>query len=281
MQTVVITGGTDGLGKGLALHCLSQGARVLAVGSTPAKGQALLAQAEALRAGDRVVFLRADLTSVAATRQLVTRIRATCPSVDALVLCAQRYRLFGPRTVTEEGFEHSFALAYLSRFVLSHGLHDALEAAPRPVVMNVGTPGVPLGRIHWDDPQLTRHYGGTRATLQSFRANDLLGASFATVHPGTRVRTIGYHPGVVATGMPDHLPQPMRTLTRASFALFATSVDKAVAPMARLLAEPPHDAYTAYRTTRRLPLKGKAFDPEAALRLHHLTRRLLVAADAS
>ena len=41
MRTVVITGGTDGLGKGLALHYLRQGARVLAVGSTPAKGGAL------------------------------------------------------------------------------------------------------------------------------------------------------------------------------------------------------------------------------------------------
>lgn len=275
MRTVVITGGTDGLGKGLALHYLRRGARVLAVGSTPAKGEALLAEASALPAGDRITFLRADLTSVAAAEELVATIESTCTSVDTLILCAQRYRLSGPRTVTREGFEHSFALAYLSRYVLGHGLRTALESAPRPVIMNVGTPGVPLGRIRWDDLQLTRHYSGTRATLQSFRANDLLGTAFATVYAGTPIRYIGYNPGVVATGMPDHLPQPLRTLTKASFALLATSVAKAVTPMARLLDEPPAERFTAYRVTRRLPLKGPSFDPDAALRLHRLTQDLV------
>ncbi|OMI35909.1 SDR family NAD(P)-dependent oxidoreductase [Streptomyces sparsogenes] len=276
MRTVVITGGTDGLGKGLALHYLHQGARVLAVGSTPEKGEALLAEAAALSALDRVTFLRADLTSVAAAEELVTTIKGTCRSVDQLVLCAQRYRLFGPRTVTPEGFEHSFALAYLSRYVLSHGLREVLEPAPRPVVMNVGTPGVPLGRIHWEDPQLTRRYSGTKATLQSFRANDLLGVAFAALRPDTRIRYIGYNPGVVATGMPDHLPRPLRSLTKASFAVLATTVAKAVTPMAHLLDEPPGENFSAYRTTRRLPLKGKAFDQGAALRLHALTQDLVL-----
>lgn len=276
MRTVVITGGTDGLGKGLALHYLRQGARVVAVGSTPAKGEALLAEAAALSTLDRATFLRADLTSVAAAEELVTTIKDTCPSVDRLVLCAQRYRLFGPRAVTPEGFEHSFALAYLSRYVLSHGLREVLESAPRPVVMNVGTPGVPLGRIHWEDPQLARRYSGAKATLQSFRANDLLGVAFAALHTDTRIRYIGYNPGVVATGMPDHLPRPLGTLTKASFAVLATTVAKAVTPMVHLLDEPPGERFSAYRTTHRLPLKGKAFDQGAALRLHALTQDLVL-----
>ncbi|MBD3009004.1 SDR family NAD(P)-dependent oxidoreductase [Streptomyces sp. 5-10] len=275
MQTVVITGGTDGLGKGLALHYLRRGARVLAVGSTPAKGEALLAQAAALSAVDRAVFLQADLTSVAAARDLVATVESTCSSVDKLVLCAQRYRLFGSRTVTTEGFEHSFALAYLSRYVLSHGLRKALESAPQPVIMNVGTPGVRLGRIHWDDLQLARRYSGFKATLQSFRANDLLGVAFAALHADTRIRYVGYNPGVVSTGMPNHLPQPLRALTKASFTLFAASVAKAVAPMACLLDEPPGERFTAYRATRQLPLKGAAFDQADALRLHHLTHDLM------
>ncbi|MFI6639434.1 SDR family NAD(P)-dependent oxidoreductase [Streptomyces sp. NPDC050504] len=275
MRTVVITGGTDGLGKGLALHYLRQGARVIVVGSTPAKGEALLAEAAAVPSDGHVTFLRADLTSVAATGGVVAGIKGACSSVDKLVLCAQRYRLFGPRAVTDEGLEHSFALSYLSRFLLSHGLRDVLEAARRPVIMNVGTPGVPLGRIHWDDPQLARRYGGTKATLQSFRANDLLGVAFPAVHADTRIRYVGYNPGVVATGMPDHLPQPLRTLTKASFAVLATSVAKAVAPMARLLDAPPAERFTAHRGKRELPLKGKPFDPDAAMRLHRLTEDLL------
>ncbi|MFE6778305.1 SDR family NAD(P)-dependent oxidoreductase [Streptomyces sp. NPDC057702] len=275
MRTVVITGGTDGLGKGLALHYLRHGARVVAVGSTPARGAALLAEAAEAGAADRVTFLRADLTSVAATRELLTRLRSVGPVVDALVLCAQRYRLLGPRRVTPEGFEHAFALGYLSRYVLSHGLRPALEAARRPVVLNVGTPGVRLGRPHWDDLQLADRYSGPRATLQAFRANDLLGTAYPALYPQTPVRYVGYHPGVVSTGMPQHLPQPWRTLTRATFAVLATPVAKAVVPAVRLLDDPPPAPFTAYHRGRQLPLRGAAFDRVAALRLHDLTRELV------
>jgi NAD(P)-dependent dehydrogenase (short-subunit alcohol dehydrogenase family) len=293
-QTVVITGGTDGLGKGLALHYLRRGARVIAIGSTPAKGAALLEEAAAIRAGgqvasaatradgqvgdqadDRMLFLRADLTSVAATRNLLAEIARACSSVDKLILCAQRYQLSGPRTVTPEGFERGFALGYLSRYVLSHGLRPVLAAAPAPVVMNVGTPGVPLGRIHWDDLQLARGYGGAKATLQAFRANDLLGVAFAHRYADSPVPYVAYHPGVVSTGMPDHLAQPLRALAKGAFALFATSVPKALAPMVRLLDAPPAEPFTAHQANRQLPLDTKAFDLAAALRLDRLTRELI------
>ncbi|MEV0386473.1 SDR family NAD(P)-dependent oxidoreductase [Nonomuraea sp. NPDC050643] len=274
MQTVVITGGTDGLGRGLALHYLRQGAHVIAIGSTPEKGETLLAEAAALPAG-RADFLRADLTSVAAAKDLVTRLAERHPVVDKLILCAQRYRLFGERSTTGEGYEHSFALAYLSRFVLSHGLRGVLGAARRPVIMNVGTPGVPLGRIHWDDLQLARAYSGTRATLQSFRANDLLGTAFGLLHAGSGIRYTGYNPGMVSTGMPSSLPRPLRPVTKASFALFATSVTKAIRPMTALLDDPPGEPFTAHWLRRRLPLEGRAFDKDDALRLHELTRELI------
>lgn len=270
MRTVVVTGGTDGIGKGLALHYLRQGARVVAVGSTPAKGASFLAEA----ASQNATFLRADLTSIAATKELLATIRRTCASLDTLVLCAQRYRLFGPRTTTREGFEHSFALAYLSRHILSHGLRDLMTPAPHPVIMNVGTPGVPLGRIHWDDLQLTRRYNGTRATLQSFRANDLLGVAFGELYGG-EIRYVGYNPGVVSTGMPTHLPATLRAAVRATFPLVATSVAKAVMPMTTLLEDPPAEAFSAYFTKRRLSLGGAAFDRDEAMRLHHLTQRLI------
>ncbi|PZG11325.1 SDR family NAD(P)-dependent oxidoreductase [Nonomuraea aridisoli] len=274
MQIVVITGGTDGLGKGLALHYLQQGAHVIAIGSTAEKGQALLAEARALSAG-RISFVRADLTSVAASRELVRRLAEDHPVVDKLILCAQRYRLLGDRVTTREGFEHSFALAYLSRFVLSYGLHDALRAARRPVVMNVGTPGVPLGRIHWDDLQLTQTYSGTRATLQSFRANDLLGVACGVLHAGSGISYIGYNPGVVSTGMPASLPQPLRAVTTAFFTLFAASVPRAIAPMTVLLDDPPAEPFTAHWQKRRLSLDGRAFDRHDALRLHDITRELI------
>lgn len=275
MQTVVITGGTDGIGRGIALHYLSEGARVVAIGSTRQKGEALVEAARKISAADRAHFLAVDLTSMSATRRLVEEIENSYASVDKLVLCAQRYKLFGKRSVTAEGFEHSFALAYLSRFVLSYGLRDALERTKQPVIMNVGTPGVRLGKIHWDDLQLERGYNGNKATLQSFRANDLLGVGFAETYDKGSVTYIGYNPGVVSTGMPNSLPFPMKVMTKAAFAVAATSVDKAVKPMVELLDSPPTEPFAAYWKKKSVNTRGKAFDVADALRLKEITEQLV------
>ncbi|OMI85560.1 hypothetical protein BSZ07_31690 [Streptomyces sp. M1013] len=275
MQTVVVTGGTDGLGRGISLHYLKAGARVLAIGSTRAKGEALIEEARKISAADRAHFLSVDLTSVAATRRLIEEIENTYASVDKLVLCAQRYKLFGKRSVTPEGFEHSFALAYLSRFVLSYGLLDALQCTKQPVIMNVGTPGVGLGAVHWDNLQLERGYSGNKATLQSFRANDLLGVGFAATHGSGPVTYIGYNPGVVSTGMPDSLPLPLRLMTKATFAVAATPVDKAIKPMVELLDNPPAEPFVARWKKKPVDLGKKAFDAEDALRLKSVTEQLV------
>ncbi len=249
---------------------------MIAIGSTPEKGEALVAEAKKLSAEGQVHFLRADLTSVASTRRLVEEIENTYASVDKLILCAQRYRLFGKRSVTPEGYEHSFALAYLSRFVLSYGLLDALRCTKQPVIMNVGTPGIGLGKIQWDDLQLERGYNGNKATLQSFRANDLLGVAFAEENASGSVSYIGYNPGVVSTGMPNSLPLPLKIMTKATFAIAATPVRKAVLPMVELLDNPPRETFTAHWKKKPVKLQGnKAFDLADARRLKLVTEELV------
>ncbi|MFI6290482.1 SDR family NAD(P)-dependent oxidoreductase [Nonomuraea sp. NPDC050790] len=95
MQTVVITGGADRIGKGPALHYLQHGAHVIAIGGTAGKGQALLAEAKNLPAR-RAGFVCSDLTSVAATQDLVKRLTRGHPVVDKLILCARRYPAVHP-----------------------------------------------------------------------------------------------------------------------------------------------------------------------------------------
>ncbi|UED86151.1 hypothetical protein [Streptomyces profundus] len=61
--------------------------------------------------------------------------------------------------------------------------------------------------------------------MQSFRAIDLLGAAYPHGHPDSPVRYLGYHPGVVRTGIPAAQPQPLRALSGASLAMFGVSVE--------------------------------------------------------
>ena len=94
----------------------------------------------------------------------------TCPSLAA------------PVTETPEGLEATFALYYLSRYLLSHELTPALSRSTSPVIINVAGVGIAKGSIQWDDLQLTRRYSMIRAQLQAGRANDLLGVGYAAGH---------------------------------------------------------------------------------------------------
>ncbi|MFE5474916.1 SDR family NAD(P)-dependent oxidoreductase [Nocardia sp. NPDC056541] len=273
MRTYVITGGTDGMGKGLGLHFLRRGDRVIAIASGATKGEAFGRAAAAIGAGERAVFLRADLSTLTGMRDTLARVTALAGTVDGLVFGAQRFR--PRREVTEDGYEFTFALHYLSRFVLGHGLVDALERADTPVIMNICGPGGFPGRIHWDDLTLGEGYTGMRAAMQASRANDLLGVAFPHRHPNTRTRYVLYNPMMVRTAMADPLPAPHRILAKAAGFVVGRSVDQAVPPIAQLLDEPPADQVTAFRRRTRLPLTRKDFDPDNAIRLDTLTTELV------
>ncbi|QFG21934.1 SDR family NAD(P)-dependent oxidoreductase [Actinomadura sp. WMMB 499] len=273
MRTYVITGGTDGLGRGLALHLLGRGDRVVAVASGEAGGRALLEEAARAGAEERAAFVRADLSTFAGMRKVVAEVEAVADAVDGVVFGAQRFRT--RREETEDGLEFTFALAYLSRYVIGHGLAERLERAEAPAIVNIAGPGGLPGKIFWDDLQLRGGYKGMRAAMQASRCNDLLGVAFPERHPDTRARYVLYNPGFVRTGMADPLPRVQRVATKALARVFAQPVGKAIVPIVRLLDEPPADAVTAFMRGRRIELKGENFDPDRARRLDEVTAGLV------
>ncbi|WP_242884817.1 SDR family NAD(P)-dependent oxidoreductase [Actinomadura litoris] len=275
MRTILITGGTDGIGRGLALHFLRNGDRVIAVGSTQAKGDRLLADAERLGAADRVVFHRTDLTLTRNCQELIDFVDASYPQLDALILGARHDRPFGPRLETEEGFERHLALLYLSRFVLAYGLAPALERAANPVIVSLCTPGVSAGAINWTDLNMTGKYSGFKASLQALRANDLLGVIFAEKRVGGKTRFVAYNPGVVATSMTDTLPMPVRPIAKAVFKVAAQPVDKALPPIVALVDTPPEQRFSASWKTKQVDLGKDTFDVDKAWRLFDATGQLL------
>lgn len=278
MENIFVTGGTDGIGRAVALDALHRGHQVVVVGSTDAKGEAFLAAAGAAGAADRAVFLRADLRLVSENSRILDAVRARFDRVDRLVLCAQRYHTRLGHT--DEGLEQNFALSYLSRFVLSYGLLAQLKRAERPLVLNVCGTGTPAGRVHWDDPQFTSsRRGGFRALLQAARATDLLGVAFARRPDTVGVPIVLHNPDVVRTNLQRELSQPWRLLALTTLALRGVSVEVGVVPLLEVLADPPSDRISAYRGRDRVdmaaPRYATGYDPADAVRLHELTARLL------
>ncbi|MGW4328974.1 TIGR03618 family F420-dependent PPOX class oxidoreductase [Nocardia sp. NPDC004573] len=272
MKHVVVAGGTDGIGRAVALERLAEGDSVVVIGRDAAKGRGFLAAAEAIGAVDRAHFVAADLSSIRATRRAIDAVRARFATVDALLLCARHYR--SDRLVTDEGFEYTFALFYLSRFVLGYELADLLNAAERPVVVNVAGPGSGSGEIRWDDLQHERDYHGMHALAQGGRLNDLLGIEFARRPVSARVRYVLVHPGVVDTALSGDYDAETAARIEA-LRRTARPIGEAIRPILDVLDDPPAEPLTALAQGRPLDVHGPAFDAAAAARLYSETTKLL------
>ncbi|MFJ6572308.1 SDR family NAD(P)-dependent oxidoreductase [Streptomyces sp. NPDC091292] len=256
MRTLVITGGTDGMGKEIARTYVARGDTVVIVGR----------DAEKARTVPGAVFVPADLSLISENRRVIERINAEFPSVEALVLCARYFR--ATRHETAEGIESVFALDYLSRFLLSHGL-----TAPKTVV-NVSGPGVPGGRIHWDDLMLTRGYDGMAAQFQAGRANDLLGVAYAARHAADGRRYVLIHPGSVSTGFCGEFDAATAAHV-ARLKRYGKPVAEGVKPIIARIDTPPPAPLSAFVLHEPATLDDPSFDPASAERLHDLTRKLL------
>ncbi|MFD4653003.1 MULTISPECIES: SDR family NAD(P)-dependent oxidoreductase [unclassified Streptomyces] len=273
MSTLVIAGGTDGIGKALAQRYLEQGNTVFVIGRDPAKGEEYLEWARRRGAGDRARFVTADLSLLAQTSAAIDEITRQAPAVDALVLCARYYR--SSRTLTSEGYEENFALFYLSRYLLGHGLVEALCKAERPVVVNVAGPGADLGVVRWDDLQLRHGYHGGVALGQGGKLNDLLGVVFADRYGATTgIRYVLIHPGVTATGFSGEYDaatlEHIKSMQRQ-----AKPVSAALPPIVAALDDPPADPLSAFVEGHRIEVGSRGFDGAAAARLEALTEQYL------
>jgi NAD(P)-dependent dehydrogenase (short-subunit alcohol dehydrogenase family) len=171
MRTMLITGGTDGMGAALARHYLRSGDQVTVVGRSRAKFQAMTEglQQAGLPAAERAEFCPADLSLLADAGQVATHVRQCYDRLDVLVLAASFIRR--KRHLTPEGHEASWALFFLSRYLLVTGLAPLLDAAQRPVVMNISVPGAPADAIAFDDLESAARFrrGGPSAGFQGQR----------------------------------------------------------------------------------------------------------------
>ncbi|MEE1735369.1 SDR family NAD(P)-dependent oxidoreductase [Streptomyces sp. BE147] len=272
MKTIVVTGGTSGIGQALAHTYLGRGDQVVVLGPDPAKGRAFLGAARKAGAGDRAFFVEADLSLVSENRRVIEEIGARFAAVDALVLCARYFRSF--RAVTSEGFEHNFALYYLSRYLLGYGLAGLMDKADAPVIMNIAGPGAGAAGIRWDDLGLERGYDGWQAMFQGGRLNDLLGVAFAEGGGGHRARYVLLFPGGTRTGFAgDFDPATAAYVDQMKQA--AQPVEAAIPPIAAIIDSPPREPLSAFVEGVPLSLLRPAFDKGAAARLDRVTRELL------
>lgn len=129
-MTAIVTGGGQGVGRGIALALAHEGARVAITGRTLAKCERTLAEIEA--AGGQGLALECDVGSRAAVEAMVAQVAAQCGRIDVLVNNAHTSR---PLTLLADTSDDDMALAFTG----FHGAFYAMQAALPHLQVRGGT----------------------------------------------------------------------------------------------------------------------------------------------
>jgi retinol dehydrogenase-14 len=196
-KTVLITGGTGGIGKATAIGLARAGARVGIVGRDATRGEAAAAEIRSASGNTSVDVFTADMSSQAEVRRLAAEVLDRYPRLDVLVNNVGGF--WAHRRVTADGLEHTFAVNHLAGFLLTNLLLDRLVASAPARVVTVSSGAQSMGRIDFDDLQGARKYSGQRAYNQSKLANVMFTFELGRRLEGTGVTANVLHPGVTRT----------------------------------------------------------------------------------
>jgi len=198
-RVALVTGGTDGIGRAVAVQLARGGDRVLIVGRSRERGAQLLTALREARPGVDHAFIAADLSLLSETARVAEEVTRCTDRLDAVVCCAGILSTIPEWTA--EGLERTFVLNYLSRYLLARRLLPALTAAPSGRLVFVSNAGKYGDTLDFGDLQHRRGKPGLHVSGRTQFANDLLATELADRLRGTRVEVTCVFPGVVNTGV--------------------------------------------------------------------------------
>ena len=200
-KTVVITGGTSGIGEVAAVALAKMGARIVLVGRDRSRGDATLGRLRSSAPGLAHSAYFADLSRLTDMKRVAAEIADQEPRIDVLINNAGA--IFSTRQLTEDGLERTFALNHMAYFVLTEGLRQRLSASGAARIVNTASEAHRGATLDFDDLQLARGYGAVKAYNRSKLCNILFTRELARRLHGTGVTANCLHPGFVATRFGD------------------------------------------------------------------------------
>jgi len=200
-KTVVITGGTSGIGEVAAKALAKMGARIILVARDKSRGEATLARLRRSGPGVAHSVFFADLTRLADMKRVAAEIADRELHIDVLINNAGA--LFATRRLTEDQLEYTFALNHMAYFVVTEGLRERLLASRAARIINTASAAHQGAILDLNDLQSANSYGAMKAYGRSKLCNILFTRELARRLHGTGVTANCLHPGFVATRFAD------------------------------------------------------------------------------
>ncbi len=196
-KTVVITGGTSGIGEVAARNLAEMGARIVLVARDKSRADATLARLRECGPGLAHRAHLADLARLAEMKRVAAQIADEEPRIDVLINNAGA--LFARRQLTPDGLEYTFALNHMAYFVVTELLRERLVASAPARIVSTASGAHEGAVLELDDLQSEKDYGARKAYGRSKLCNILFTRELARRLRDTGVTANCLHPGFVAT----------------------------------------------------------------------------------
>lgn len=131
--TALVTGGTAGIGRAVAVQLAQDGAEVIVHGRDAERGASVVAEIEA--AGGRARFLGADL----ADADDIKRLAYEAGDVDVLINNAGIYKFLPTSDMTEDLFDLHMSLNTKAPYLLVKALAPGMVQRGRGSIVNIST----------------------------------------------------------------------------------------------------------------------------------------------
>ena len=202
-KTIMITGGSSGLGAESARALADKGARVIITARDAEKAQKVV---DGIRqsTGATVDVEELELGNLAAIRAFADRILARGETIDILINNAGVMAC--PRAKTDDGFEFQFGCNHLGHFLMTNLIAPALADGGRVVCLS--SAGHNLSPVVFDDIQFARRdYDKWLSYGQTKTANALFAVELNKRLAGRGIEVFSVHPGAIMTDLARHLTE--------------------------------------------------------------------------
>lgn len=196
-KTVVVTGGTSGIGEVAALNLAGQGARIVLMARDRERGAATLARLKSANSAVAHVAHYGDLSSIAEMKRVAQAVADSEPRIDVLVNNAGA--VFLSRRLSADSLEMTFATNHMSYFVVTNVLLARLKSTPGARIVSTASNAHQSGKLNFDDLQSAKKYASFGIYGMSKLCNILFTRELARRLAGTGVTANCLHPGFVAT----------------------------------------------------------------------------------
>ena len=261
-QVILVTGATDGLGRGVAADLASRGATVLLHGRSPERLERTLAELRDETGSDKLRTYRADFASLAEVRAMAADVAANEERLDALVNNAG-IGFLPEREFSQDGVELVLQVDYLAGYLLTRELLPLIQASAPSRIVFVASAG--QAPIDFDDPMMDKGYDAGRAYCQAKLAQINQTMEMAARLDGD-VAVTALHP---STFMPTKILGPGMDPR--------STVQEGIDATVRLVADPELEGVSGvyFNVQDAARAMDQAYDPDAQRRLRELSEQLV------